>query len=113
MSFGYNLAISPLHTAMLYNAIVNNGVMMRPYLVSGIKEEGVLLKEIPPVVLDTQICSPSTLAMLKASLEGVCIAGTAKSLFAGTPYKVAGKTGTALVADGNRGYSSKIYQRLR
>lgn len=110
MSFGYNIAISPLHTAMLYNAVANNGAMMRPYLVSSIKEEGIVLRDIQPKVLDPQICSAETIAMLKACLEGVCINGTGKSLFAGTPYKVAGKTGTALVADGNKGYANKIYQ---
>jgi cell division protein FtsI (penicillin-binding protein 3) len=110
MAFGYNLSISPLQTAMLYNAIANNGNMMKPYLVSSVKEEGIMLKEFLPQVLDSQICSKSTLAMLKTCLEGVCIAGTAKELFKNSPYKVAGKTGTALVADGNKGYANKIYQ---
>ena len=43
-------------------------------------------------------------------MEGVCTAGTARSLFAKSNYKVAGKTGTALVANGSRGYVDKIYQ---
>ncbi len=110
MAFGYNLSISPLQTAMLYNSIANNGTMLKPYLVSSIKEEGILLKEFLPKVLDEKICSDATLAQLKSCLEGVCIEGTAKELFKDVPYKVAGKTGTALVADGNKGYASKIYQ---
>jgi cell division protein FtsI (penicillin-binding protein 3) len=110
MAFGYNLSISPLQTAMLYNAIANNGVMLKPYLVSSVKEEGILLKEFLPKVLDPKICSDATLAQLKSCLEGVCIEGTARELFKTAPYKVAGKTGTALVADGNKGYASKIYQ---
>ncbi|WP_078831308.1 penicillin-binding protein [Sediminibacterium ginsengisoli] len=110
MAFGYNLAVSPLQTAMLYNAVANGGKMMRPYLVSAIKEEGVLLREIKPVVLDEKICSDQTLRQLKTCLEGVCTAGTATELFKNTPYSVAGKTGTALVADNNRGYADKIYQ---
>ncbi|TAG11425.1 MAG: PASTA domain-containing protein [Sphingobacteriia bacterium] len=110
MSFGYNIAISPLQTTMLYNAVANNGKMMRPYLVSSFKEEGIVLKEIQPTLLDSQVCSAATIAMLRACLEGVCTDGTAKSLFAGSAYKAAGKTGTALVADGNRGYANKIYQ---
>lgn len=110
MAFGYNLSISPLQTAMLYNSIANNGTMLKPYLVSSIKEEGILLKEFLPKVLNEKICSDATLAQLKSCLEGVCIEGTAKELFKDVPYKVAGKTGTALVADGNKGYASKIYQ---
>ncbi len=110
MAFGYNLSISPLQTAMLYNAIANNGIMLKPYLVSSVKEEGITLKEFHPKVLDPKLCSEATLAMLKSCLEGVCTEGTGKSLFLNSPYKVAGKTGTALVADGNRGYTNKIYQ---
>lgn len=110
MSFGYNIAISPLQTAVLYNTVANNGKMMRPYLVSSFKEEGIVLKEIQPTLLDSQVCSAATIAMLRACLEGVCTDGTAKSLFAGSSYKAAGKTGTALVADGNKGYANKIYQ---
>lgn len=110
MSFGYNLAISPLQTLTLYNAVANHGKMMKPYLVSAIKEEGVLQKSFAPIVIDEKICSDETLRQLKECLEGVCVSGTAALLFKGSPYPVAGKTGTALVADGNRGYADKIYQ---
>jgi cell division protein FtsI (penicillin-binding protein 3) len=84
--------------------------MMKPYLVSAIKEEGVLLREIQPKVITEKICSDQTLADLKTCLEGVCLHGTATTLFKGSPYKVAGKTGTALIANGNKGYADKIYQ---
>lgn len=110
MAFGYNLSVSPLQTTVLYNAIANNGRMMKPYLVSAVKEEGILLKQFEPVVTDEAVCSQQTLQQLKACLEGVCTAGTATALFKNAAYKVAGKTGTALVADGNRGYADKIYQ---
>ncbi|MES2330212.1 MAG: penicillin-binding protein [Bacteroidota bacterium] len=110
MAFGYNLLITPLRTAVLYNAVANNGRMMRPYLVSAVKDEGVLLQQFQPNVVDEKICSDETLRLLRECLEGVCIEGTAATLFKGTPYKVAGKTGTALVANGNRGYADQIYQ---
>ncbi len=110
MAFGYNLSISPLQTAMLYNSIANNGTMLKPYLVSSVKEEGIQLKEFQPVILEQNVCSNATLVQLQACLEGVCTEGTARELFKDASYKVAGKTGTALVADGNKGYASKIYQ---
>lgn len=110
MAFGYNLSISPLQTTMLYNAVANNGVILKPYLVSSIKEEGIVLKEFHPTILGNKICSDATLALVQSCLEGVCTEGTGKSLFANSPYKVGGKTGTALVADGNKGYANKIYQ---
>jgi cell division protein FtsI (penicillin-binding protein 3) len=110
MAFGYNLQISPLQTLALYNAVANQGKMMRPYLVSSVREEGVLLKNMDPIVVHEKVCSDQTLAQLRECLEGVCIAGTAKELFKNSLFPVAGKTGTALVANGNKGYADKIYQ---
>jgi len=110
MSFGYNLMITPMHTAMLYNAVANNGKMVKPYLVNAVVEKGKVVKQINPVVVEERICSDETLKQLNECLRGVCTEGTATSLFKKTPYSVAGKTGTALVADGNRGYADKIYQ---
>lgn len=110
MAFGYNLMVTPLHTAMLYNAVANNGKMMKPYLVSSITENGKVVREIRPVAVNEKICSDETLQQLNECLRGVCTEGTAASLFKKAPYAVAGKTGTALVADGNRGYADKIYQ---
>lgn len=110
MAFGYNIAITPLQTITLYNAVANNGKMMRPYLVSSVKEEGELIKEIDPKVIDEKICSDQTLQQLKECLEGVCTEGTAKEIFKNSTYKVAGKTGTALVANDNKGYADEIFQ---
>lgn len=110
MAFGYNLAVTPLQTITLYNAVANNGKMMRPYLVSAVKDEGVLIRDFQPKVIDEKICSDQTLQQLRECLEGVCTEGTAVKLFKNTPYHVAGKTGTALVANGKKGYADKIYQ---
>jgi cell division protein FtsI (penicillin-binding protein 3) len=110
MAFGYNIEIAPIQTLNLYNAIANNGVMMKPYLVNSIQEEGKMIKNFLPKVYNAQLCKPTTIRDLRIALEGVCINGTAKKLFANSLYKVAGKTGTALVANGNKGYADKIYQ---
>ena len=110
MAFGYNIAIAPIQTLTVYNMVANNGVMMRPYLVNSIQEEGRVIKTITPKVYNPQVYSPATIKAAQQALEGVCINGTAKTLFKNSPYKVAGKTGTALVANGNKGYSDKIYQ---
>jgi Cell division protein FtsI/penicillin-binding protein 2 len=109
MAFGYEVLISPLQTCMLYNAVANNGKMMRPYLVNSIMEYGKPVKTIEPIVVMDSICSQNTLRQVRKMLEGVVLEGTAKKLW--TPYySFAGKTGTALVANGKRGYADKIYQ---
>jgi len=110
MAFGYEVLISPLQTLTLYNAVANNGKMMKPYLVNAVQYAGGPDRENHPVVMMDKICSDETLAELRTCLEGVCIKGTAKSAFKNTFYQVAGKTGTALVANGNRGYADHIYQ---
>ncbi|HET7001465.1 MAG TPA: penicillin-binding protein, partial [Puia sp.] len=110
MAFGYEVLISPLQTLTLYNAVANNGKMMKPYLVNAVQYAGGPDRENQPVVMMDKICSDETLAELRTCLEGVCIKGTAKSAFKNTFYPVAGKTGTALVANGNRGYADHIYQ---
>ncbi len=110
MAFGYEVLVSPLQTLSLYNSIANNGKMMRPYLVEALQESGRTIKRNEPVVAIEKVCSDETLRQLKECLEGVCIEGTAKDVFKNAFYKVAGKTGTALVANGNRGYADHIYQ---
>jgi cell division protein FtsI (penicillin-binding protein 3) len=110
MAFGYEVLISPLQTLTLYNAVANNGRMMKPYLVNSIQYAGGIEMQTQPVVLMDKICTDETLGELKTCLEGVCVKGTAKSAFKNTFYPVAGKTGTALMANGNRGYADHIYQ---
>lgn len=110
MSFGYAIEVSPLHTLMLYNAVANGGKMMKPYLVNSIRNNGVLVKEYQPTVLDAQICKPHVIKAAQASMEAVTTEGTAKAVFADSPFPVAGKTGTAHVAGGNIKYHHGVYQ---
>lgn len=110
MGFGYELTQSPLHTLMLYNAVANNGRMMKPYLVNAIKKGEEVLRSFSPQVTNEKICSKETLAQLKICLQAVCDSGTAKKIFDSCGYKVAGKTGTAKVADGKFDYDDAVYQ---
>ncbi len=109
-SFGYAIEVSPLHTLMLYNAIANGGRMMKPYLINTIKDNGITVKEFEPTVLDEQLCKPSIVAAAKECMKAVVTEGTAKEVFKDFPFAVAGKTGTAHVADGDLGYSGGVYQ---
>jgi cell division protein FtsI (penicillin-binding protein 3) len=86
--------------------------MLKPYLVSAVQESGATIKENHPATLVENICSESTLRQLQDCLKGVCKdpEGTAHTLFQHGFYSVAGKTGTALVADGKRGYADHVYQ---
>jgi len=109
MSFGYNISISPLQTLMVYNAVANNGKLLKPYLVNAIMKDGKMVSEFKTTVLRDSICSKSTLLQLQSCLEGVVLSGTGKSLL-NRFYTLAGKTGTAQVANGNKGYTDHIYQ---
>ncbi|MEO6682150.1 MAG: penicillin-binding protein [Ginsengibacter sp.] len=113
MAHGYEELVTPLHMLMVYNAVANNGKMMRPYLVNSINELGQVVQQFKPEVLVENIASPETIAKLKACLLEVVESphGTARSLRSNF-YKYGAKTGTALTALDNRGYNkgAKIYQ---
>jgi cell division protein FtsI (penicillin-binding protein 3) len=109
-SFGYAIEVSPLHTLMLYNAVANNGKMMKPYLVNSIRSNGITIKEVQPTVLDEQITKPDVIKAAKSAMEAVVTEGTAKAVFTDCPFPVAGKTGTAHVAGGGIKYHHGVYQ---
>ncbi len=96
MSIGYEMEISSMQILSVYNAIANNGTLMRPYIVSEVKEFGKTIYKQEPLVLNKKVCSDETLSLLKKLLLGVVENGTAQSL-KGLDYKVAGKTGTAQI----------------
>jgi cell division protein FtsI (penicillin-binding protein 3) len=110
MSFGYAIQVSPLHTLTLYNAIANNGKMMKPYLVNSIRNNGITVKQFSPQVLDDKIASPAIIDAARKSMEMVVTEGTGKLYFKDMPCPIAGKTGTAHVADGDIKYYDMVYQ---
>ena len=110
MSFGYAIQISPLQTLTLYNAVANGGEMMKPYLVNSIQNDGAVLKQYEPTVLRESICKPGVIKAAQQCMQAVTAFGTGKPVFQNCPYKVAGKTGTAHVADGKYGYDDGVYQ---
>ncbi len=114
MAHGYEELVTPLHMLSLYNAVANNGKFMKPYLVNEIKEYGVTVKKIEPEILDDKICSDATIKKLQECLLAVVeeVHGTGHKILSDSTYKIAGKTGTAVTAQDNKGYnkSAKVYQ---
>ena len=107
MSIGYETQIAPINTISFYNAIANNGKMMQPRFIKKIIKNGEVIKEFEPVVLKRQIAKPKAIKTMQTILEHVVSQGLGRK--AGSPlFKVAGKTGTAQVADQYGGYHSGI-----
>ena len=108
ISYGYETSIPGIFMLQFYNAIANDGKMMRPYIVDYVEKDGKILYEQEPQVLNKRICSDKTLKYVRRALERVVSGehGTARSEWrkdgtfirdrVGTPkLKIAGKTGTA------------------
>lgn len=108
MSIGYALTITPLQMLTLYNAVANNGVMVKPKFVSEIRYAGQTLERQPAEVINPSICSQRTLDTVRTLLEGVVERGTAQ-LLKNPHYSIAGKTGTAKIAAGSKGYTQPDY----
>ncbi len=108
MSIGYELSLTPLQMLTLYNTIANDGKMMKPLFVKQIQQGGKTLETFKPIVISKSICSSSTIDTLQSLLEGVVELGTARRI-KNSIYKIAGKTGTAQIANRNKGYDKKNY----
>ena len=105
MSIGYETQIAPINTVAFYNAIANNGKLMQPRFVKQLIKNGQIIKEFEPVVLRERVAKPQTIKTMQTILEHVVSQGLGRK--AGSrSFKVAGKTGTAQVADQHGSYHS-------
>ena len=111
MSIGYETQVPPMNTLAFYNAIANNGVMVKPKFVKAIVKDGQVIEEIPTEVLNPAIASSKTIEQIQVILEKVVSQGLGKP--AGSKqFHVSGKTGTAQVSKGSGGYKSGTMQYL-
>jgi len=106
LSIGYEFQLTPLQMLSFYNAVANDGKYVKPQFVSHVKQGSKTIETFEPIVLREQICSASTIKTLKSCLEGVMIRGTGKNLKS-TYFKTAGKTGTAQIANRDKGYGEE------
>lgn len=111
MSIGYETQIPPLNTLTFYNAIANNGVMVRPKFVKSVLRNGEIVQEYPTEIINPAICSQRTLNDIRIVLRKVVGEGLAKP--AGSKqFSVSGKTGTAQISQGTGGYKTGTTQYL-
>lgn len=105
MSIGYEVKMAPIHTLTFFNAIANNGEMVKPRFVKSLSQHGEIIKRFKTETISPAICSKQTLKKVRDMLEGVVLEGTANNL-KNSHYTIAGKTGTAQIAQQNSGYKS-------
>jgi cell division protein FtsI (penicillin-binding protein 3) len=108
MAFGYGVSITPLQTLTYYNAVANNGVMVKPQFVSEIKEWNKTIKKYNTEVINPSVCSTETLLKVRAVLQNVVKKGTGSKLYS-KDFSMAGKTGTAQANYAKNGGVEKHY----
>lgn len=108
MAFGYGVSVTPLQTLTFYNAVANNGVMVKPMLVTEIKAWDKTIKKYNTEVMNPKICSDGTLNKVRAVLANVVKKGTGSKLYS-KDFSMAGKTGTAQMNYAQNGGMDKHY----
>ena len=106
LSVGYETQQTPLQTLAFYNAVANNGKLVKPQFVKQIKRGAVVVKEFDTEVINPKICSSKTLRDLKLCLEGVVKNGTGRKLKS-SYFDIAGKTGTAEILNDDMRYGNR------
>ncbi|MCF6365762.1 MAG: transpeptidase family protein [Bacteroidales bacterium] len=109
IAHGYEVKISPLQLLTFYNAVANNGIMVKPQIVKRIEKDGMPVKEFKPVELNPLICSKSTILKAQKILRDVVEVGTAR-LINTKEYKISGKTGTTEYYDSKTGTHNEKYR---
>ncbi|WP_299228691.1 penicillin-binding protein [uncultured Psychroserpens sp.] len=94
MAYGYNMQMTPLQTLTFYNAIANNGEMVKPRFIKAVKEFDREIEVFDKELLHQKICSDKTLAEIREILKNVILRGTGKRMYSEN-FSMAGKTGTA------------------
>jgi len=100
IAYGYNLKLTPLQTLTFYNAIANNGEMVKPKFVKEIRSWDKHVETFDKEVINPKICSDATIGKLQEILKNVVIRGTGRKLY-DENFSMAGKTGTARTEYGN------------
>lgn len=111
MSIGYESRLTPLQVLTFYNAVANDGKMVKPRFVKEIRRRGKVVKVFDTEVIDERIASEKTISQAREMMEGVVKRGTAKNLD-GLIYDIGGKTGTAQIAGagGYKGVNGVTYR---
>ena len=108
MSIGYEVMMTPIQILTFYNAIANDGVMVKPQFVKEIRHGNEVKQIFDTIVINERIASERTISTLQTLLKGVVQNGTAKNM-SKLGFSVAGKTGTAQISQGSAGYNKKNY----
>lgn len=101
MAYGYGLELSPMQVLALYNAVANDGKMIRPIIVRSVRKADRIKEQYKAEVLNNKICSRETLNKLRILMEGVVEFGTASNI-RDSHYRIAGKTGTAQILENGK-----------
>lgn len=113
MAIGYSTLLTPLHTLTFYNAIANDGKMMKPYFIENYQENGAIVKNFGPQEISGSICSKETAMEARRALRYVVEVGTGRFMN-NAKYQIAGKTGTSRIAfGGKQGYERNGYRRYQ
>ncbi len=107
MAYGYEIKMTPLQMLAFYNSVANDGKMIAPIFVKEIRRLGNTIEQFKARTISDKICSATTLKKVKSLLEGVVTEGTGKNIIKNSLYTVAGKTGTAQIANRDSGYGAK------
>jgi cell division protein FtsI (penicillin-binding protein 3) len=107
MAYGYEEKLTPLQMLCFYNAVANDGKMIAPIFVKEIRRLNNTVERFQARTINDKICSDRTLGLVRGMLEGVVQEGTGKTYIRNPLYTVAGKTGTAQIANGKHGYGEQ------